>query len=112
MNRRIGFLCLTVCIMTTAWGCSRAKGNIGKMSLFRVPEQESMWIRDGQPIEFEGDFWYPQDSIEVLLDQEMYMAGEYRGVQFFVEKADVRPYKAVYTKFDRNKFRLYRKRTP
>jgi len=34
--------------------------------------------------------------------------GEYRGVSFFVEKIDVRPYDKIFTKFGRNKFRVYR----
>jgi len=82
------------------------------MPIFRVPDMEAEWIRNGKPIEFEGEFWYPQDAIEVLLDQEVYLVGEYKGVQFFIEKSDVRPYKAVFTKFDRNKFRVFRKKMP
>ncbi len=112
MTPKIKFFCLIGCLVVGLWGCSHAKGNIGKMSIFRVPEKEAEWIRAGEPIAFEEELWYPQDAIEVLLDQEVYLVGEYKGVQFFVEKADVRPYKALFTKFDRNKFRVYRKKMP
>jgi len=112
MNRRNLYFLLIGWTILAFGGCSQTKGNIGKMPIFQVPEREAAWIREGQPIEFEGEFWYPQDAIEVLLDQEVYLVGEHKGIQFFVEKADVRPYKALFTKFDRNKFRMYRKKMP
>ncbi len=70
---------------------------------------EADWIVNGEPIEFEGEQWYPQDGIEVFTDQEMHLLGEYRDVQFFVDKVDVRPFARLYTKFDNNKFRYYKK---
>ena len=71
---------------------------------------EAEWIRNGQPIEFEGELWFPADAIENLLDSEVYLVGEYRGVQIFVEFADVRPYNRLYTKFAKNKFRFFEKK--
>ncbi|MCA9406701.1 MAG: hypothetical protein KC684_09190 [Candidatus Omnitrophica bacterium] len=85
------------------------KGNSGQLQSFPTPSLEAKWILDGEPIEFEGEFWYPQDGIESLLDSEVLYKGTYQNVQFFVDKLDVRPYKRLYTKFDKNKFRYYKR---
>ncbi len=85
-------------------------GNVGQVQSFPVPSKEASWIRNGEPIEFEGELWYPVDGIEALQDSEVLLAGEYRGVQFFVDKIDVRPYNRLYTKFDRNAFRFFEKK--
>ena len=73
---------------------------------------EPDWIRDGEPIEFAGERWYPQDDVETLTDSEMLLIGEYRGVEFFIEKIDIKPYNRLYTKFDEYRFRLFEKREP
>ena len=70
---------------------------------------EAEWIRNGEPIEFEDELWYPADSIEIFLDSEVSLIGEYQGVQFFIDKVDVRPFERLYTKFGRNKFRFFEK---
>lgn len=92
---------------------SCSKGNIKKdrPKVYSYPELEAQWIRDGEPIEFEGALWYPMDMTETLLDDEVFYMGEYRGVEFFIEKIDVRPYERLYTKFGRNKFRTYEHKT-
>ncbi len=90
--------------------CAAPQGNVGQFGGFPFPEMEAEWIRDGEPIIFEGENWFPADTIDVLIDSEVYLLGEYRGVQFFIEKADVRPYDRLYTKFGRAKFRIYRKK--
>jgi len=90
-------------------GCQGAVGNIGQLQSYSVGATEAGWIRNGEPIEFEEEFWYPKDEVESLQDIEMHMLGEYRGVQFFVEKTDVRPYNQLYTKFGRNRFRSFEK---
>ena len=93
-------------------GCSAVrpfKGNVGKMSKYEVPEEEAEWIRQGEPIDFEDELWYPQDHFDILLDSEVLYLGDYREVSLFVEKIDVRPYKQLYTKFGRNKFRIYKR---
>ena len=87
------------------------KGNVGNIGSYTVVDEEAEWIRNGEPIEFEGTRWFPQDGFDVLMDNEMYLLGEYKGVQFFVEKIDVRPYNRLYTKFNRNKFRFFQKET-
>ena len=71
---------------------------------------EAEWIRNGEPVEFEGERWYPQDGIENLLDSEVYQVGEYRSVPVFVEMTDVKPYDRLYTKFSKNKFRFFEKK--
>ena len=80
------------------------------MQTYPVQSTEPVWIRNGEPIEFEGELWYPMDGVETLLDAEVYILGEYRGVQFFVDKVDVRPYDRLYTKFGKNAFRYFEKR--
>ena len=87
-------------------GCG-SMPNGGQMESYPAPIQEAEWIRSGEPIEFDGKQWYPQDGIENLLDSEIYLVGEYRAVQFFVEKTDVKPYNRLYTKFGRNRFRYF-----
>ena len=91
-------------------GCQTTGGNVGRLHSYLTPSVEAEWIRNGEPIEFEGDLWYPRDDIESFLDSEMDLMGEYRGVQFFTDKIDVRPYNRLYTKFGRNKFRFFEKR--
>ncbi len=92
-------------------GCG---GNIPKeerLEIYQAPELEAEWIRKGEPLEFEGELWYPVDGVENLLDSEVYLLGEYRGVQFFLEKTDVRPYDRLYTKFGRHRFRYFQKKS-
>ncbi len=91
-------------------GCQTSKGNVGQMQSYSFYAVEPEWIRNGEPILFEGNEWYPSDGIENLLDSEVYSLGEYRGVLFFVEKTDVRPYARLYTKFDKNKFRYFKRK--
>lgn len=88
-------------------GCSHLEQNAGQMAMFQIPEQEAQWIQDGEPIVYEGQQWYPEDRFDVLLDSEVYFKGTYRDVPFFVQKIDVRPYRKIFTKFGRNKFRIF-----
>ena len=94
-------------------GCfSTEKGNVGRFQSYPIPSIEAAWIRNGEPIEFEGELWYPADGVESLMDSEVQILGEYKGVQYFADKVDVRPYQRLYTKFENNKFRYYKKKTP
>lgn len=99
---------LAVLVLACA-GCSvsRKEGNVGQVQSYGFTDAEADWIRNGEPVEFEGQLWYPQDGIEILLDSEVQMIGEYRGLQVFVDKVDVRPYRRLYTKFGRNQFRYF-----
>lgn len=96
-------------IMVSIISCSGTSSNMRVNTLYSFPEVEPQWIRDGEPIVFENESWYPQDDIDILLDKEVYLLGDTKGVQFFIEKADVRPYDRLYTKFAENKFRVYEK---
>jgi len=91
-------------------GCETTGGS-GKHVQFHASDSiEAEWILNGQPIEFEDQLWYPADGVEGFLDSEMRLIGEHLGVQFFVDKVDVRPYGRLYTKFEKNKFRFFEKR--
>ena len=90
-------------------GCQFLKGNDGCVQSYAfTPEPD--WIRNGQPLEFEGGLWYPIDETESLLDSEVIRMGEFNGVEFFTERMDVRPFGRLYTKFGRNQFRIFEKR--
>ena len=92
-------------------GCaSLNSGNDGQVQSYPAPAIEASWIRDGQPIEFDGYKWYPVNDFEVLEDSEVYQITEYKGVQVFVEKIAIKPYARLYTKFDKNKFRYFERR--
>ncbi len=71
---------------------------------------EPSWIRDGQPIVFEGESWFPIDDVENLLDSEVYVMGDYEKEMFFVDKMDVRPFNRLYTRFAKNKYRAFEKK--
>lgn len=106
MNRLfvvLSIFCLISCASTTT-------GNRGDFPNYLVPKFEEDWIRKGEPIVFEDEMWYPQDGIESLTDSEVLLLGEYRSTQIFIDKVDVRPYDRLYTKFDKNKFRYFKKR--
>ena len=90
-------------------GCSDTRSFVRHDIPYAFPEVEPQWIRDGEPIIFENESWYPKDDIDIFLDKEVYLLGEYKGVQFFIDKADVRPFHRLYTKFLENKFRAYKK---
>jgi len=90
-------------------GCASTAYN--QKDIYPFASVEVEWIRNGAPIEFENILWYPTDIVENLLDDEVYLLGEYREAQFFVDKADVRPYERIYTKFGKHKFRVFEKRT-
>ncbi len=92
-------------------GCAHSPSdNEGQLQSYLAPTVESGWIREGSPVEFEKQKWYPVNDVEVLMDSEVYQIGEYKGVQIFVDKVDTKPYHRLYTKFAKNKFRYFEKR--
>jgi hypothetical protein len=103
LKRWIGYLIIGI----VCSGCAASGSNQGLMAKYAVPESEAEWIRNGEPIEFQGRRWHPQTRYDVLLDSEVLFQGEHRGVAFFTEKIDIRPYGRLLTKFGRNKFRVY-----
>jgi len=70
---------------------------------------EAEWIRNGEPIEFEGGLWFPNDNIENFLNTEVYQVGEFKELPVYVEAIDVRPFERLYTKFNRNQYRSFEK---
>src|SRR5947207_2403139 len=96
---------LAVAMCAVLGGCLTMEGSVKQPVMYAAPDQEAAWIRNGEPIEFEGELWYPRDGLDILLDSEMIRLGEYKGVEFFADKVDVRPFNQLYTKFGRNKFR-------
>jgi len=77
---------LFACMMFTGCTSNMKAGNLGHLQTYPIHSTEPVWIRDGEPIEFEGEMWYPVDGVETLMDSEVYILGEYRGTQFFVDK--------------------------
>ena len=104
---KAGNLFLISLLVVVAAGCASKTGNVGQVQVYPAPKVEAEWIRNGQPIEFEDELWFPVDDVEVLLDSEMTPLGEFQGVRIFAEKTDVRPFERLYTKFDVNKYRFY-----
>jgi len=98
------------CMAFLGAGCVTSSDNNGQIQSYPVAAIEAGWIRNGEPIEFEGSKWYPVNDYEVLQDSEVYQVAEYRGVQVFVEKIATKPYDRIYTKFDKNKFRYFERR--
>lgn len=104
------FIFLIVCIVCI--GCATTGiQNRGMMPTYEYTNLEADWIRNGEPIDFEGELWYPQDGIEGLTDSEVLVVGEYRELKVFVDKVDVRPYERLYTKFGVNKYRYFEKQS-
>ncbi len=97
-------------VMINLVGCSASTYKRRKPRSYMIPEVESEWILIGSPISFEEELWYPEDDIDILSDDEVYLLGEYNDTEFFVAKIDVRPYNRIYTKFEKNKFRVFEKK--
>ncbi len=92
-----------------AAGCvnGRAGNNDGQLQSYPYPAVEAEWIRNGGSIEYEGQKWFPVNDVEILMDSEVAVIGEYKGLQIFADKIDTKPYDRIYTKFAKNKFRYY-----
>ena len=104
----LGFLVISFVLV----GCAHSPSdNEGLVQSYAAPSIEASWIREGQPIEYGSERWYPVNDIEILLDSEVYQIGEYKGVQIFVDKVDTKPYHRLYTKFAKNKFRYFETRS-
>jgi len=113
MNIKLKHLGIGLCFIFIGFlgGCaSMNSGNNGQVQSYPAPVIEADWIRNGDPIEYNGSKWYPVNDYEVLQDAEVFQIAEYRGVQVFVEKIAIKPYERIYTKFDKNKFRYYERR--
>jgi len=71
------------------------------------PYAEASWIRQGEPIMYNNEAWYPADDVETLLDSEVIYIGAYRNVRFYIAKVDVYPYNRLYTVFGKNQYRYF-----
>ena len=91
-------------------GCTSSKGAKERLWSVRSQPTEPEWIRNGEPITFEGELWFPADSTENLLDSEVYQVGEYKEIPIYIELMDVKPYGRLYTKFGRHKFRFFERK--
>lgn len=111
LNRGLSIkgLLIVFCLIIFVAGCASPGGKDHSWITPNTPVEPD-WIRNGEPVEFEGELWYPADSIENLLNSEVYQVGEYRGIQIFVDYTDVKPYDRLYTKFSKNKFRFFERR--
>lgn len=87
-------------------GCGTSGGD-SHIVMYQITSPEPDWIRNGEPVELEGELWYPTDNADILLDNEVEPVGNYKGVPLYVQKLDVRPYNRIYTKFAKNKFRVF-----
>ncbi len=110
VHKRVCVWCCVLGVMVCLFGCAGHGYTRRKPPQYPVPETEAAWIRAGDPIEFEGELWYPRRNVEILKDDEVDLMGEYRGLSFFVDKVDIRPFQRLYTKFGRNKFRSFEKK--
>lgn len=105
MNRLMG---IVLGLMLVSFSCAHVEdGNNGQMQSYPFPVIEAGWIRNGEPLVYEGDKWYAVRDVEYMMDSEVYQIGEYKDVQIFVDKLDVKPYQRIYTKFAKNKFRYF-----
>ncbi len=84
-------------------GCVVPGGYATKESLTKEPT----WIREGQPILYNNQNWYPTEDVENLTDNEMDYIGEYNDVAFYVDKIQVKPFNRLYTKFGYHKYRVF-----
>ena len=111
INKRMALVFLWLGVTGFLGGCSSlSNGNDGQLQSYSTPAIEAGWIRNGDPIQYDGNKWYPVNDYEVLQDSEVYQIIEYKGVQVFVEKIATKPYPRLYTKFDKNKFRYFERR--
>jgi hypothetical protein len=104
-------LALWIIMAGSLGGCASVNsGNDGQVQSYTAPVIEAGWIRNGEPIEYDGHKWYPVNDFEVLQDSEVFQITEYKGVQIFVEKIATKPYERLYTKFEKNEFRYFERR--
>ena len=111
LKSKVYSLMSIVFLLLMITGCQSTSGNTGNVHhSYSQGSVEAQWIRNGNPISFEDDLWYPADGVESFKSSEMLLMGDQHGTQFFVDKVDVRPFNRLYTRFDKNKFRFFEKR--
>lgn len=98
---------LAVLAVLSLAGCVLPQRGGGPSIMTSMQLREPVWVRNGEPVVFETKNWFPTDEVENLLDSEVYQAGTYREVPFFIEKSDVRPYQRIYMYFSKNRYRAF-----
>ena len=73
------------------------------------PLMEPEWIRNGETVEFDNEMWYPTREVENLLEYEVYPLVELKGVQFYIERTDIKPFQRLYTYFAKDRYRAFEK---
>ena len=104
---RILSYCLGFILLIAGCASTNSSNNVGQLESYTAPVIEAAWIRNGEPIVFDKHQWFPVDDVESMRDTELYQITEYKGVQVFVDKVDVKPYDRLYTKFAKGKFRFF-----
>jgi hypothetical protein len=108
MKTQKSFMMMALVLMLS--GCVLPSAGPGVSMASGAPLAEAQWVRDGKPIEFEGELWFPTDDVERLLDSEVYQVGEYKSTLFFIDRVDVRPFERLYTRFSKNRYRAFEKK--
>jgi hypothetical protein len=102
--RNISVFMLIAGLLLSVTGCGASRQQ-SALSLGGSLVGEPEWVRNGEPVRFEGEDWYPTDEVENLFDSEVYKAGEYRSVIIYLEKVDVRPFARIYLYFGPDRYR-------
>lgn len=105
-------ICFALLLAAFCAGCLPTSKSVDVPQIYKTPAQEAQWIRNGEPLIYQDQQWYPADATENLIDTEVIKLGEYQDVPFFVSKEDVEPYGRLYTKFSRNRYRYYKMKKP
>jgi hypothetical protein len=105
--KNILLLLVIFCSLPLA-GCALPQnGGAPSSTMLSSHLSEPAWIHNGEPIIFESETWFPIDEVENLLDSEIYEAGTYRDVIFYIERSDIRPFGRIYTYFAKNRYRAF-----
>jgi hypothetical protein len=90
-------------------GCAMSRRTVDLADPSTAPLSEPAWIHDGGTVSFEGSVWYPTDEIENLLDNEVLFMMKYQDIAVYTDRADVKPYARLYTRFAKNRYRAFEK---
>ena len=71
--------------------------------------KEPDWIKNGEPLVYENQNWYPTEDVENLKDDEVECIAEYKKIPFYAEKIQIKPFNRLYTRFGKNKYRQFSK---
>ncbi len=98
---------LLLVLLMIVSGCGLPRRGDGLLPAASDRLAEPDWIRNGEPLVFEAAEWFPTDEVENLLPAEVFEVGVFRGVPYYIEKTDVRPFDRLYTYFSPNRYRAF-----